>query len=161
MSDKPGKSPRVSQVSVHQLMLPEHANAWGKVHGGLIMKLVDESGGICAMRHAQRPCVTVAIDSMTFQSAVEVGEVLCCEAYINFISRSAIEVTVHVNAEDPIRGEVTHTNTAHLVYVAIGDDGRPTEVPPLLLETDEDHQRWAAGKRRQQERLERRKQRDA
>ncbi|MEZ4370967.1 MAG: acyl-CoA thioesterase [Polyangiaceae bacterium] len=161
MSDKPGKSPRVSQVSVHQLMLPEHANAWGKVHGGLIMKLVDESGGICAMRHAQRPCVTVAIDSMTFQSAVEVGEVLCCEAYINFISRSAIEVTVHVNAEDPIRGEVTHTNTAHLVYVAIGDDGRPTEVPPLLLETDQDHQRWEAGKRRQQERLERRKRKDS
>ncbi|MCA9647087.1 MAG: acyl-CoA thioesterase [Polyangiaceae bacterium] len=161
MSDKPGKSPRVSQVSVQQLMLPEHANAWGKVHGGLIMKLVDESGGICAMRHAQRPCVTVAIDSMTFQSAVEVGEVLCCEAYINFISRSAIEVTVHVNAEDPIRGEVTHTNTAHLVYVAIDDEGKPTEVPPLLLETDEDHHRWEAGKRRQQERLERRKRPDA
>lgn len=160
MSDKPGKSPRVSQVSVQQLMLPEHANAWGKVHGGLIMKLVDESGGICAMRHAQRPCVTVAIDSMTFQSAVEVGEVLCCEAYINFISRSAIEVTVHVNAEDPIRGEVTHTNTAHLVYVAIDDAGKPTEVPPLLLETNEDRQRWEAGKRRQQERLERRKRRD-
>lgn len=160
MSDKPGKSPRVSQVTVQQLMLPEHANAWGKVHGGLIMKLVDESGGICAMRHAQRPCVTVAIDSMTFQSAVEVGEVLCCEAYINFISRSAIEVTVQVNAEDPIRGEVTHTNTAHLVYVAIDDEGKPTEVPPLLLETNEDRQRWEAGKRRQRERLERRKRRD-
>ncbi|MCA9626085.1 MAG: acyl-CoA thioesterase [Myxococcales bacterium] len=161
MSDKPGKSPRVSQVSVHQLMLPEHANAWGKVHGGLIMKLVDESGGICAMRHAQRPCVTVAIDSMTFQSAVEVGEVLCCEAYINFISRSAIEVTVNVNAEDPIAGEVTHTNTAHLVYVAIDDDGKPTEVPPLLLETEADKARWEAGKQRQQERLERRKRREA
>ena len=161
MSDKPGKSPRVSQVSVQQLMLPEHANAWGKVHGGLIMKLVDESGGICAMRHAQRPCVTVAIDSMTFQSAVEVGEVLCCEAYINFISRSAIEVTVNVNAEDPIAGEVTHTNTAHLVYVAIDDDGKPTEVPPLLLETEADKARWEAGKQRQQERLERRKRREA
>ncbi len=160
MSDKPGKSPRVSQVSVQQLMLPEHANAWGKVHGGLIMKLVDESGGICAMRHAQRPCVTVAIDSMTFQSAVEVGEVLCCEAYINFIGRSAIEVTVNVNAEDPIRGEVTHTNRAHLVYVAIDDDGKPCGVPPLLLETDEDKQRWEAGKRRQRERLERRQRRD-
>ena len=161
MSDKPGKSPRVSQVSVHQLMLPEHANAWGKVHGGLIMKLVDESGGICAMRHAQRPCVTVAIDSLTFQSAVEVGEVLCCEAYINFISRSAIEVTVNVNAEDPIAGEVTHTNTAHLVYGAIDDDGKPTEVPPLLLETEADKARWEAGKQRQQERLERRKRREA
>lgn len=151
------KTPRDSRVSMHQFMLPSDANAWGKVHGGLIMKLVDEAGGIAAMRHAHRPCVTVAIDSMTFQSAVEVGEVMCCDAYINYIGRSAIEVTVNVHAEDPIRGETTHTNTAHLVYVAIDDAGRPTSVPPLRLETDEDRERWKAGERRQAERLARRK----
>ncbi|MBX3184497.1 MAG: acyl-CoA thioesterase [Polyangiaceae bacterium] len=153
-----GKPPRASRVSVSQLMLPEHANAWGKVHGGLIMKLVDECGGIAAMRHAQRPCVTVAIDSMTFQSAVEVGQVLCCDALITYVGRTAIEITVEVHAEDPIAGCVTHTNTAQVVYVAIDDAGRPTRVPDLLLETDEDRARWETGKQRQEARVAARKQ---
>lgn len=150
------KTPAVSRVSVHQLMLPEHANAWGKVHGGLLMKLVDEAGGVCAMRHANRPCVTVAIDSMTFQSSVEVGQVVCCDARINYVGRTAIEVMVRVTAEDPIRGVVTHTNSAHLVYVAIDDDGKPTSVPPLELETDEDRRLCQQGKTRQEARKARR-----
>ena len=146
------KTPTLSRVSMHKLMLPEHANAWGKVHGGEIMKLVDEAGGICAMRHANRPSVTVAMDSMTFQSPVEVGQVICCDARINFCGRTAMEVTVRVTAEDPIAGVVTHTNTAQLVYVAIDDEGKPTQVPELELETDEDQRCWQQGKQRQEQR---------
>ncbi|MBX3125956.1 MAG: acyl-CoA thioesterase [Polyangiaceae bacterium] len=150
---KPGTS---SRVQLHQLMLPEHANAYGNVHGGEIMKMVDEAGGIAAMRHAQRPCVTVAVDSMTFISKVNVGDVLCCEASVNYVGKSSLEVGVKVSAENPITGELTHTNSAYLVYVAIDDGGAPASVPELELGSDEERRRWAEAKQRQAERLARR-----
>ena len=146
-----------SRVMLHQLMLPEHANAQGNVHGGVIMKIVDEAGAISAMRHAQRACVTVAIDDMTFHSPVHVGELLCCVASVNFVGKTSMEVGVKVTAENPITGEVTHTNSAYLVYVAIDDGGRPCPVPGLELETDEERRRWQQGKERQSLRLGRRK----
>ena len=157
MSDKPAKPVSQSSIELCQLMLPEHANAYGNVHGGLIMKMVDETGGIAAMRHAQRPCVTVAIDEMSFVSPVHVGELLCCKASVNFVGKSALEVGVHVRAENPITGAVTHTNSAYLVYVAIDDHGKPCAVPPLALESDEDRRRWENAKQRQSQRLARRK----
>jgi len=138
-------------------MLPEHANAYGNVHGGLIMKTVDETGGIAAMRHAQRPAVTVSIDEMSFVSPVHVGELLCCKASVNWVGKSAMEVGVHVHAENPITGEITHTNSAYLVFVAIDDHGKPCQVPALSLETDDDRRRFAAAERRQRERVARRK----
>ncbi len=138
---------------MHQLMMPTHANALGNVHGGHVMKLVDEAGGIAAMRHAQRPCVTVAMDSMTFHSAVHVGELMSCEALVSYVGRTSIEVEVTVTAENPISGETTHTNSATLVYVALDDAGRPCEVPGLELETDEERRRWRQAEERQTERL--------
>lgn len=150
------KTPSQSRVQLHQLMLPEHANAHGNVHGGEIMKMVDEAGGIAAMRHAQAPCVTVAMDSMTFMSKVNVGELLCCIASVNFVGRSSVEVGVKVSAENPITGEITHTNSAYLVYVAIDDHGRPQPVPPLEVETDEERRRYEEARKRQAARLARR-----
>ncbi len=147
------KSPESSRVKLHQLMLPEHGNALGNVHGGLIMKMVDEAGAIAAMRHAQRPCVTIAIDSMTFRQPVHLGELLVCDARVTYVGRTSIEVSVQVHAENPITGDVTHTNSAHLVYVALGPDGRPSAVPALELETDEDRRAHADGELRQHERL--------
>src|SRR5687767_12312424 len=101
-----------SRVMLHQMMLPEHANAHGNVHGGVIMKMVDEAGGISAMRHAHRPSVTVAMDDMTFYSPVHVGELVCCVASLNLVGRTSMEVGVKVTAENPITGVVTHTNSA-------------------------------------------------
>jgi acyl-CoA hydrolase len=160
MSQPKKKTPESSRVRLHQLMLPEHGNALGNVHGGLIMKMVDEAGAIAAMRHAQRPCVTIAIDSMTFKQPVHLGELLICDARVTYTGRSSIEVSVQVHAENPITSDVTHTNSAHLVYVALGDDGRPCEVPPVELETDDDRRAHAEGELRQRERLAR-KQREA
>lgn len=151
-----GKRVKDSQVTLHQLMLPHHANPLGNVHGGVVMKIVDEAAGLCAIRHAQRPAVTIAIDSMTFHSPVHVGDVVSFNASINWVGHSSIEVGVRVVAENPLTGQCTHTNSAFLVYVALGDDGRPTEVPPLILETDEDRRRWTEAELRQQRRLERR-----
>jgi uncharacterized protein (TIGR00369 family) len=150
-----GKHVKDSQITLNQLMLPHHTNPMGNVHGGEIMKLVDETGALCAIRHAQRPVVTLAIDSMTFHSPVHVGDLVALSASLNWVGRSSIEVGVRVIAENPLTGEQTHTNTAYLVYIALDETGRPTEVPRLILETDEERQRWAEAEARQQRRLER------
>ena len=150
------KTPDRSRVTLHQLMLPEHANALGNVHGGLIMKMVDEAGAIAAMRHAQRPCVTIAIDSMTFDKPVHLGELLVCDAKVTYVGRTSVEVSVRVHAEHLITGATTHTNSAHLVYVALDEAGKPCEVPRLELLTEEDHRAWHEGELRQGERLTRR-----
>lgn len=149
----PAKSTRESRTIVSQLMLPEHANGQGNVHGGWIMKLVDETGGLCAMRHARRPCVTVAIDSMTFKEPVHVGELLELTAEVTWTGRSAIEVVVNVVAESPLTGDRVATNSAYLVYVALDERGRPAPVPPFLPETDEEHARMAAAQKRQDYRI--------
>lgn len=147
------KPPCVSQSTLHQYMMPEHANPGGSVHGGLIMKMVDEAGAIAAMRHAQRPVVTIAVDSMTFKSPVEVGQLVTMESKVTYVGRTSVEVSVRVLAEDPVKGTVTHTNSAYLVYVALGDNLRPTLVPGLSPETDEERAQYAAGKERQARRL--------
>ena len=147
------KAAERSKVTLHQLMLPEHANALGNVHGGTIMRMVDEAGAIAAMRHAQRPCVTIAIDSMTFKHPGHLGQLLVCAASVTWVGRSSIEVLVDVHAENPITGEVTHTNSAYVVYIAIGDDGRPTNVAPLAVTTEIEKKRFDAGAERQKRRL--------
>ena len=135
MTTDAAQSARASEISLNQLMLPEHANALGNVHGGVIMKMVDEAGAIAAMRHAHKPCVTIAIDSMTFKQPVHVGQLMVCKARVTYVGRSSIEVQVLVHAENLLTREVTHTNSAFIVYVAIGPDGKATPAPPLLLET--------------------------
>jgi acyl-CoA hydrolase len=151
-----GKRVKDSQITLHQFMLPQHANPLGTIHVGVMMKLVDEAGGLCAMRHAQRPAVTIAVDSMTFYSPVRVGEVVSFSASLNWVGNTSMEVGVRVVAENPLSGERTHTNSAYLVFVALGDNGKPTQVPPLILETDEERRRWAEAKARQSRRLEQR-----
>jgi acyl-CoA hydrolase len=105
------------------------------------------------MRHARLPCVTISIDSMTFRQPVHLGELLICEAHITWIGRSSIEVQVHVQSEHPITGVTSHTNSAFVVYVALGEDGRPIAAPPLLLTTDQERQAFAEGAARQARRI--------
>ncbi len=142
-----------SQVTLSQQMMPSDANPLGNVHGGYIMKLVDEAGGLAAMRHARRPVVTVAVDSMSFLSPVKVGHLLTLRSAVNWVGHTAIEVGVRVEAENPITGEITHTNSAFAVYVALDDEGRPCPVPPLILETEDEKRRFAEGAKRQDRRL--------
>jgi uncharacterized protein (TIGR00369 family) len=146
------QSARASEISLNQLMLPEHANALGNVHGGVIMKMVDEAGAIVAMRHAHTPCVTIAIDSMTFKQPVHLGQLLVCQARVTYVGKSSIEVQVLVHAENVMTREITHTNSAYVVYVSLGPDGKSSAAPPLLLETDEDRSLCAAGEARQRHR---------
>jgi uncharacterized protein (TIGR00369 family) len=137
-------------------MQPEHANNLGNVHGGWIMKLADEAGALACMRHSQRRVVTVAIDSMVFRQPIRIGHVVSLSAEVTYTGRTSMEVQVHVEAENPITGEKTHTNTAYLVYVALDENGFPVNVPPLLLETSAERARWEAASLRQEQRLKQR-----
>lgn len=147
------RAPTESELSLHQLMLPEHANILGDVHGGVILKMMDETGAICAMRHAGRTCVTLAVDSMKFHSPVHVGQLLCCRGRVTWVGNTSIEVEVHVNAEDAILRTTTHTNSGHFVYVALDDERQPVKVPGLVLETDSDRKAFADAQARRQQRL--------
>lgn len=144
---------RASRVTLSQLMHPEHANLLGNVHGGWIMKLVDEAGALACMRHAQKKVVTVAIDSMTFRQPIRIGDLIVLNAEVTYTGKSSMEVEVQVVAENPVTGEQTHTNTAYLVYVALDDEGRPTNVPALITETEEEKARMAQAQKRQAYRI--------
>ena len=146
-----------SRVTLSQLMHPEHANLLGNVHGGWIMKLVDEAGALACMRHAQKKVVTVAIDSMTFREPIRIGDLVILNAEVAYTGRTSMEAEVHVIAENPVSGEQTHTNTAYLVYVALDDEGRPSPIPALLAETDDDRRKMTDALERQERRLQKKK----
>ncbi len=151
------KTIRDSRIQIAQLMQPEHANNQGNVHGGWIMKLVDEAGALACMRHAQRRVVTVAIDSMEFHQPIHVGDLVILTAEVTYAGRTSMEAEVKVIAENPISGQRTHTNTAYVVYVAIDENGQPTPVPPLIPENEEDERRMEEARQRQAYRLSQRK----
>ena len=153
MIESESKTVSASRITLSQLMHPEHANLLGNVHGGWIMKLVDEAGALACMRHAQRKVVTVAIDSMTFRQPIRIGDLIILNAEVSYVGRTSLEAEVHVSAENPVTGERTYTNTAYLVYVALDDEGRPTSVPTLHAETEEEKQRMEKARERQERRL--------
>ena len=135
-------------------MQPEHANNYfGSVHGGWIMKLVDEAGALACMRHAQSRVVTVAIDSMVFHKPIKIGELVLLTAELTYTGRTSMEVEVKVQAENPITGERADTNIAYLVFVALDDNGVPVGVPPLIPETDDEKKKFNEAKLRQSQRL--------
>lgn len=122
------------------------------------MKLADEAAAIASMRHAQRPSVTVAIDSMTFKEPINVGDLVTCSAHVTYVHRSSMEVAVVVHAENLVTGQVTHTNSAYLVFVALSDDGRPAPVPALAIETPTERSEYEKAEERQRHRLAQRRQ---
>lgn len=152
-SEMAPKTIRASRVTLSQLMHPEHANLLGNVHGGWIMKLVDEAGALACMRHAQKKVVTVAIDSMTFRQPIRIGDLIVLNAEVTYTGKSSMEVEVQVVAENPVTGEQTHTNTAYLVYVALDDQGHPTNVPGLITETEAEKARMVQAQKRQAYRI--------
>ncbi len=147
------KTIRASRISIAQLMQPEHANHFGNVHGGWIMKLADEAGALACMRHAQKRVVTVAVDSLVFREPIKIGDLIILNAEVSYVGKTSLEAEVQVIAENPITGERIHTNNAYLVYVALDDDGKPTSVPELIIETEEESQRMEQAKKRQAYRI--------
>ncbi len=142
-----------SEITLRQLMLPEHANPFGNVHGAWVFKLVDEAAGTAAMRHSRSRVVTRLVDQMTFDNPVHVGELVHVHARLTWTGRTSLEVAISVDAEHPLSGTTRRANSAHLVFVALDGDGKPRPVPPLLLETADDHANWAAAEARRAQRL--------
>ncbi|MFH1912929.1 MAG: acyl-CoA thioesterase [Pseudomonadota bacterium] len=129
------KSAKETEVIMTHLVLPQDANPAGNLHGGVILRHIDTTAGVVAKRHTRGNVVTVSIDRMAFKQPAYMGELLTFKASLNHVGRSSMEIGVRVEAENLRTGEVRHTNSAYLTFVALDDTGKPTPVPPLLLDT--------------------------
>jgi acyl-CoA hydrolase len=141
-----------SEVVMARQMMPDDANPWGDVHGGVVMKMVDEAAGSSAIRHARCRVATVAIDYMSFLYPVHVGDLLTVRAAVNDVGRTSMEVGVRVETENMLSGERHHTSSAYVVMVALDERGKPLAVPPVIAETPEQRRRQQDAKIRRAQR---------
>ena len=145
----PGKPVRESYSEYSELALPNDSNSLGNLLGGKVMHLVDLAGAMAAMRHARNVVVTAAIDQMSFLHPVRIGQWVRLRSAVNRVFRSSMEVGVKVYVEDLIRGEMQHTSSAYLTFVAIDAKGNPVPVPPVIPESEDELRRYEkAGQRR-------------
>lgn len=126
-----------SSVTMAHMMLPQHANPAGNVHGGDIMKFIDDAAGVVAVKHARTNTVTASIDRLDFHRPVFIGNLLVVKASLNATGRTSMEIGVRVEAEDLRSGEIKHIASAYLTFVSLSADGRPTPVPPYTPTTEE------------------------
>ncbi len=130
-----------SLVLISRVMLPEDANPAGIVHGGVIMKEIDNAAGVAAVRHTRKICVTASIDRLDFYKPAFIGNLVTVKAAINMTGKTSMEIGARVETEDLLTGKVTHLASAYLTFVALGQDQRPCPVPPLIPETPEEKRR--------------------
>lgn len=145
-----------SQTVMSQLMMPHDANHFGYVHGGTILSIADKVAYACASRHAHKMCTTVAVDSVVFHSPIKIGHLVTFRASINYVGRSSMEVGIKIISEDLLTGEKKHTNSCYFTFVALDEKGKPTQAPPLELETDLEKERHDRAKARRDFRLKQR-----
>jgi acyl-CoA hydrolase len=145
-----GKPVRESISEYSELALPNDANVLGNVLGGKVMHLVDLAAAMAAIRHARRPCVTASVDSLHFLHPVRIGQLLVLRSSVNRVFRSSMEVGVQVETETLLTGQKLHTCSAYLTFVALDENGKTTEIPPVIPETEEEKRRYfQAGERRE------------
>ena len=137
-----------SSVIMTQLMLPHQANLAGYVHGGEIMKIMDNAAGVVAARHAHTNVVTVRVDNILFLKPVRVGDLILVHALLTFAGCSSMEIRVEVETENLAQERKQKALTAHFMYVALDKMGKPTEVPPLLITTEEEERLFEEGRER-------------
>ena len=142
-----------SKVEIAQVMMPEHANPAGNVHGGNLLKLVDQAGAIVAARHTHTNVVTASVDRFDFISPAYIGNLVFIKASMNYVSKTSMEIGVRVEAECLKTGTHTHIGSAYLTFVALGKDDKPTEVPGLISETESEKRRFEEAKKRREIRL--------
>ena len=139
--------------TITTFVMPHMQNIRGDLFGGELMALVDQAAAVAAIRHAGGPAVTANIDRVDFRERIPLGSLVTCEATVDFVGNTSMDITIEVYAERVSTGERRHTNTAHAVFVAIDEGGKPKRVPRLIPETDEQHARYA---RAEQHRLSKR-----
>lgn len=150
---KSEKCAQDSSVIISRVMMPEDANPAGIVHGGVIMKEIDNAAGVTAVRHTRKICVTASIDRMDFHKPAFIGNLLTIKAGINYTGNTSMEIGARIETEDLMTGVKTHLASAYLTFVALGQDKRPVKVPPLMLVTKEDFRRNAEALARKKLRL--------
>jgi uncharacterized protein (TIGR00369 family) len=136
------KSVNHSRTTITELMIPSYANFGGKIHGGILLSLMDKVAYACAAKHAGTYCVTVTVDNVEFLAPVGVGELVSLTASVNYVGRTSLVVGIRVMSENIETGDIKHTNTSYFTMVAKGKDGKPQIVPPLLLENKTDARRF-------------------
>ncbi|MCL6453512.1 MAG: acyl-CoA thioesterase [Alicyclobacillus sp.] len=138
-----GKPASASRTVMTDLVLPPDTNNYGTIFGGNVMAYIDKIASIACMRHARKPVVTASSDSLDFLQPVRVGEAIRLEAFVTWTHHTSMEVFVRVESENLLTGEVCLTATSYLTFVALGSDGRPTPVPPVIPETEEEKRHFA------------------
>jgi uncharacterized protein (TIGR00369 family) len=144
------KTVAYSRTTITELMIPSYANFGGKIHGGILLSLMDKVAYACASKHAGAYVVTVTVDGVNFLQPIEVGELVSLHASINYVGRSSMVIGIRVVSENVKTGEQKHTNTSYFTMVAKDDNGKPTEVPILVLETKNDVRRFLEAIKRKQ-----------
>jgi acyl-CoA hydrolase len=145
VNDK-GKSPKESTVETRYLIMPHQANPHGTAFGGVIMAWIDMVAAMAAQRHCGKEVVTAGIDSLAFKEPIRIGDHVSLRASVNYVSRSSMEVGVRVTREDPYSGEQVIATTAHLTFVALDENKKPTAAPPIVPETEHEKRRYKNAK---------------
>ena len=148
-----GKPVSASHVVMTELVLPSHTNALDTIFGGVVMSWIDIAAAIAAQRHSGKNVVTASLDELSFIAPIRRGWVVNLQANVNYVSRTSMEVGVKVTAENPRTSELFHTATAYTTFVAIGSDGKPSPVPTLICETEDEKRRYEEGQKRREARL--------
>ncbi|MEL0629578.1 acyl-CoA thioesterase [Psychromonas aquatilis] len=146
-----------SNITVVQQMMDVDANIAGNVHGGSIMKLVDNTACMVGMRHTGGNAVTASLDRLDFHSPVYVGDILRIKTSVNYVGSTSMEIGARIEAEAVLTGEVRHTASAYLTFVSLDEHGKPRQIPQIICETADERKRFAAAKERKIKRAEERK----
>lgn len=144
------KDKKVSESAtiVQQVPSPGQFNMNGTLHGGELFKMIDDAGGVAAMRHSRQNVVTASMERMDFLTPVYLGEMVILKSSVHLVGRTSMDVGVRVEVEDMVSGQVRHAATCFLTYVSVNKDGLPQPVPGLILETEEEHKRYAKAEER-------------
>ena len=151
------KTVHSTHVIMHELVLPNDTNVLGNVHGGRVMCLMDICAAMTAYKHARKPVVTASVDQLDFLAPAKKGDILILKSSVNYTHRTSMEIGVRIDAESPLTGEIRHTATAYLTFVAIDENNKPSEIPKVAPATDNEKRRYDRAKKRH---LQRRKNRN-
>ncbi len=135
-----------SRATITTLVMPHMQNILGDLFGGNLMAMVDQAAAVAAIRHAGGPAVTAAIERVDFKERIPVGALVTCQADVQFVGNSSMDIVVQVYAEKVSTGEKRNTHTAHAVFVGIDEYGRPKRVPRLVAETAEEKATFEAAR---------------
>lgn len=153
MTNKHTNTDAPRSITMSEVMTPDMANFRGNVHGGHLMRLLDQVAYACATRYAGKSTVTLSVDQIFFKSPVHVGDLVTCKATVNYVGRTSMEVGIRVTAENLMTRTCVHTNTCYFTMVAVDDDGKPCAVSAFTPQTDEEKRRFSEAQQRKKLRL--------